>query len=107
MPLGDIIGRDVLARFHKAAPFAVFHGLARRKHHADIFARHDGVILLGRERLHRLGPKHIGQVLLFFKREYVLCGGSFENRHMRRKRRECKEQECYYRLQRLPTASSQ
>ena len=70
--LTNIIGGNILARFYKAAPFAVFKSLARWQHLLDVFTSHDGVILHGWEFLNGLLSQHIRKVLTVQKRHTIL-----------------------------------
>ena len=81
MRLSHIVGGDVLARLGKATALAILDGLARREHHHDVLAGHDSKVKFGREFLHRLLAKHVGEVLALRKGQDVLAvGHGLENR---------------------------
>jgi hypothetical protein len=91
--LRHVVGGNVLTRLGKATAFTVLDGLARREHHHDVLAGHDGKVEFGREFLHRLLAEHVGEVLAFRNRKSVLAvADGLENRDKLRKGRPRQEQ---------------
>ena len=71
------IRRNVFPCLGKATAFAILDGLARRQHHVDVLAGHDGPVLLGRENTHRLTAQYVGEVLPFLQGKQVLIRNRF------------------------------
>ena len=83
--LANVVGSDVLARFHKATAFAVFDGFTRRQHLLDILAGHDGVVLHRGQFLDSLFTQDVRKILSVRKRYIVFrasIGSRFKHGHV-------------------------